>query len=397
MPASVIDIASDGKIFANKSQPYSFTIPAAGGTAFSGQNLPNWLSINSSSGRSGTAPASLTGTFHPGLVSDMDLWLDANDIVQPMGTPVYQWLDKSGKRHDADVQGQPLLVAGTNGHQAIRLRRSGRCPLDFPRLRLYRYGLHHLCRCPLHRNRYERLIGSASRNFLFGYYGNRVARFHPEGWVNNGESNDNLWHLHAADINNAPDPIANFWVDGTLKVQTANGSNNNNYKPGKIAFKGNKLHNNQYANGEVSEILIFKRVLTQDERESIEGYLSQKYGLTHPQSSKDLTSPTYPAEFEVIVSSTSGLSSRKLNLSLLDLPALTAGDPTGVELSSAMANGQVTAIGDTVDATVKVYFGTTDGALIPMPGVAASPSGNSASGTSPRDSPLIPPTTTAYH
>jgi len=53
-----------------------------------------------------------------------------------------------------------------------------------------------------------------------------------------------------------------------------------------IGFNG--LNSNNYLNGSISEVLIYNRVLSQDERQNIEGYLAWKWGLqpvipqTHP-------------------------------------------------------------------------------------------------------------------
>ena len=54
-----------------------------------------------------------------------------------------------------------------------------------------------------------------------------------------------------------------------------------------------------------------------------------------------------------------------MRLSLLGLPSITANDPTDARVNSGVANGTVDGLADFRDATVKVYFGTTDGGTDP--------------------------------
>ena len=54
----------------------------------------------------------------------------------------------------------------------------------------------------------ERVISSRGRNWIFGFHGNSIRRFHSDGWLHHGEF-DTLWHLHAGDASNKDQ--ANFW------------------------------------------------------------------------------------------------------------------------------------------------------------------------------------------
>jgi hypothetical protein len=365
------EIAIDGsQIYANISKPYNYNIPADGATTFASSNLPNWVSLNTATGNlSGTAPATISGTVRPDLIPGLNLWLDANSIMQETGSLVTEWEDLSGKRHHADnVQGTPTLGYGPSGLAAISFEAATKDLL----WTTYDFGGMNQGYTIFAVSRYAgdakyRLISSKNQNWIFGYHNNGVARFYANGWISNLGPSDNVdWHLHSGGIDNAADPIATFWLDGVNKIQTANGSNNSTYKPGQMSFGGLWYgSNNEYSDGQVSEVIMYQRVLSQDERESIEGYLAQKYGLSHPQSSKDLTSTNYPLTFDVLAGSSGGVTSKGLKLSLLDIPAITALDATEAQLASAIANGNVTAVNDTVDATVKVYFGTADGGTDP--------------------------------
>mgnify|MGYP001320897420 FL=1 len=49
-------------------------------------------------------------------------------------------------------------------------------------------------------------------------------------------------------------------------------------------------------NGQIAEVILYDRVLDNTEREMIEAYLAQKYGLSHPNAGKDTTLPGGPGE-----------------------------------------------------------------------------------------------------
>ena len=44
--------------------------------------------------------------------------------------------------------------------------------------------------------RNNRVISSRSTNWLFGFHGGLVSRWHANGWISTGGPSDNDWHLH---------------------------------------------------------------------------------------------------------------------------------------------------------------------------------------------------------
>ena len=118
------------------------------------------------------------------------------------------------------------------------------------------------------------------RNWLFGYHGNTVRRWYSDGWIHNQGGADTSWHMHIGDMgaSGVGDPEANFWLDGQQLRVKGKGSHNNNTYPTDFQIGGYR-GNNEYSKCEVSEVLIYKKVLSNDEREIVQGYLAHKYKM----------------------------------------------------------------------------------------------------------------------
>ena len=74
--------------------------------------------------------------------------------------------------------------------------------------------------------------------------------------------------------------------------------------------------NNEYSNSEVAEVVLYNRVLSKDEREMVEAYLSQKYDLNHPRKSKDTQIDNYPFKFKILAGNADGTDSKEYRVSL---------------------------------------------------------------------------------
>ena len=123
----------------------------------------------------------------------------------------------------------------------------------------------------------ERIISSKSRNWLFGFHGNRTGCWHADQWIHNSGPSDTNWHLHTGQINSAADPEASFWRDGLLLGSGLTGSHNCNYKPGQIALGGWMY--GETSKCEVAELILFDSVLIDDDRQLVEDWLQAKYDL----------------------------------------------------------------------------------------------------------------------
>ena len=279
------------------------------------------------------------------------------------GDTIYKWPDDSGNDYHADnVQGNPTLkVSALNGHSVIAFDGSDDLlwtSQNFDGL-ANGYTLFTVSRYA--GNPKGRVIGSKTQNWFWGYHHGGVHKWHPNGWVSNHGGGDTNWHIHSGDINNAGDPQANFWTDGAQKATNHKGSNNTNYKPGLMSF-GGLWHgsNNEFSNSEVAEVVMYNRVLSKDEREMVEAYLSQKYDFTHPRKAKipKLITILLSLRFSLVMQMVrTTKTSASLFLTFLQLKQKRQQNPV---LYSGITHGTVKTTGND-KATVRVYYGNADG------------------------------------
>ena len=123
----------------------------------------------------------------------------------------------------------------------------------------------------------ERVISTRSRNYMFGFHGGSVRRFHADGWASNQNVGDTFWHLHVGDANDQD--RANFWVDGAQFANNSTGLHNTNYKPDQIQLGGWRT-NSEMSKCEVAELIVYNRVISTEEREKLSNILNSKYGLS---------------------------------------------------------------------------------------------------------------------
>jgi len=227
--------------------------------------------------------------FDPTSISGCALWLDANDtstlwqnvvgtIPVGDGDPVVRWDDKSGNDRDAQREGadNPQYNAGgPNGRGVVTFSGDYMStaynfdPLvDYTILTVSRYS----------GGDNERVISSATRNWLFGYHSNGDEKWHPSTWIiNQGYANTD-WHVHAGHMNSDADPKASFWKDGARLLTDNTSSGANNYMIGRLGLGGYR-NNNEESNCEIAEVLIYNRVLTDAEVDQVGLYLGWKYGI----------------------------------------------------------------------------------------------------------------------
>ncbi len=187
------------------------------------------------------------------------------------------WTDLSGMGNHADNQfGDPNWVAsGINGLPVVDFDGDDIIwtSKDFEP-DLAKYTIFSVARYSGGAN--ARVISSRTRNWLFGFWGNRVGAFYSDGWVYSGGGADTNWHLHIGDANDQDQ--ANFWLDGTQLAFNSNGFNNVTYKPQNINLGGFN-DTQERSKCQVAELLLFDRVLDSDERDYVELYLKSKYNL----------------------------------------------------------------------------------------------------------------------
>ena len=221
--------------------------------------------------------------FDNSLIADMAAWYSADQIDGNLsvGDEVTFWNDRSGnRRHFWGHSGNPtvenspavsLPVVAFDGDDLLWTSEY------FGFLTDTGYSIVSLARYSGSQN--GRVISSRSRNFLFGFYFNSVRRWHAHGWIHNGSSMDENWHIHVGTIEaKGADPAASFWIDGELLASNHRGSNNTTYDPGQFQLGGGWT-NSEMSTCEVAEIMIFDRQISDSERLKLEGSLSHKWGI----------------------------------------------------------------------------------------------------------------------
>ena len=238
-----------------------------------------------------------------GIFGELEIWLDASDVnangVSPVdGTAITNWKDKSGKNRNFDsFNSDPVYTAfSTNGRPAIdfdgddflRTNNTTNNPRNFIDGN-GEFTLISVARYTGGDN--ERIIaaGYNSHNWLFGFHGGSTNRNgHYDAWGSLdpapvGFVTDFNWHLHANQMNvfsDATNPAGDWWRDGLRITDDSRGTAdafNNNVPDGLELGGWNGL--GETSRSQVSELLMFNRVLSDAELNLVQTYLNTKYSL----------------------------------------------------------------------------------------------------------------------
>ena len=221
----------------------------------------------------GTAPG-IVGWYS---ASDMDG--DAKDdlgLTYQNGAVVTSWKDSSGFMRDmTSTSGNPTYsMFGLNGKPAINFDGDDKLwsndNYDF--LTSSGYTIFSIARYTGGDN--ERVISSRTRNWFFGFHGDRVGRWHPGGWVDYGSTANAHWHMNVGIIDKKSNPKAWFWHDGIQTQNGANGSNDNDFAPGQLQSGGYGTGTSEMSKCEVAEVIIYKGMLSEKNRQQVEAYLA---------------------------------------------------------------------------------------------------------------------------
>ena len=148
-----------------------------------------------------------------------------------------------------------------------------------------------------------RVITSAGRNWILGHHGNGIRKFYFDGWIGSGQTRDNSFHLFSArqtPRNSFLDANASAagnnvsrawtWMDGKAHEARNTGSHNNHPTPGQIRFGGYD-YDQERSIGEVGEFILYQGMLSDADRQKIEGYLGKKWGIymdsDHPYTNEN--------------------------------------------------------------------------------------------------------------
>jgi hypothetical protein len=133
------------------------------------------------------------------------------------------------------------------------------------------------------------VFDSQSNNWLLGYWGGSRGSAYYEGDVllgGNGASDTNP-HLYATTIGGSGQN-STVWAEGVQIASNQNGTQG----PNGVSLGGGGAYN-EFSDCEISEVLLYNRILDANELLAIGGYLTAKYGLT----------TTYPTGLTVALTS----------------------------------------------------------------------------------------------
>ena len=239
-----------------------------------------------------------------GVVNELEIWLDASDIngngtSVANGALITTWKDKSGKGRDFDLPvGDPnYVLASTHGQPAVNFDGNDAIqlnPLHNPRNFIDGNGEFTIISMARYSGATQgRVIAPrTSHNWLFGFHGGSSNRNgHYDGWGSQdpapiGVSGDQNWHLHANQMNvfsDATNPAGDWFRDGLRLTNDGRGTGDaftNNVPDGLQLGAWNGL--SEVSTAEVSELIMYNRVLSDAELFRVEAYLAAKYGLPIP-------------------------------------------------------------------------------------------------------------------
>ena len=225
------------------------------------------------------------------------LHLDASSILgKAEGDPVSLWFDLSPHGHDADVVfGTPTYAADSiNGRPAVRFDGTSRLGTskDFGGT----YTIFSVSRMAGTSN--QRLITSRNVNWTLGYIGNTQDRFHvpsgPSGWVTSGSpaatTDPKLYSASSGDGR------IYFYANGVDKTTYSQRNN------GTIGFfqMGAWMDGREASAGDVAEVILYNRVLTESERRGVEAGLNAKYSLNGVTGANTPVDTSQLGEYTVI-------------------------------------------------------------------------------------------------
>ena len=222
----------------------------------------------------------------PAAFSGLSIWTKADaGIVKNKEGKVIQWQDLSGNdNHFKTTFGTNVeaVSSAIGGNPAVRFNANNvmQSTLDLnSNFTVIVVG-------KLNGGSNARLISSATNNWLLGWWGGYVNQFYSEGWVHNpGTSANTNAYIYTGTGNLGADSYA-LYSNGT-NLATNNGGSQ---APRRLSLGGWGANNGERSNGDVAEVIVYNRVLTNDERMAIEKYLANKYSITISHAG---VNPTY--------------------------------------------------------------------------------------------------------
>ena len=226
----------------------------------------------------------------PPIIQTSSLWLDAADTsdnsIELGSGNVQTWKDKSGNGHDASQSAggsRPSPVSnGLNGLQVLSFDGTADHLVSTTFVLENAHSIYAVAKSDS--NGWGRIVAGATNGYYF--FGNGDGTNNFSTFYGSGSWNDSVDNTPASSVANAS--ILGVVSDGTNATPYQNGSalNTKSSNMGGAAPAGLMVgkhatgNNSQYWNGHIAEIIFFNKNHSNTEREDVEGYLAQKWGLT---------------------------------------------------------------------------------------------------------------------
>jgi hypothetical protein len=215
------------------------------------------------------------------LRSDQGLYQDINGdtVASANDDPVGLWQDMSGNLgHMASLVNDPedkghhpiLKTNALNGHPVVEFDGVDDIMRNFT---VYGEPNTIFLVARYNGDTRGRVLAGTSNNWLLGFYNGYVDEFYAQGWVYHPRSNpDNSWRIYAAD--HSSNDVQRLFRNNVI-LQTGNGGSQ-----GPIGLTlGCYRESNQASTAQIAEVLVYDRVLTDEEREAIFEYLNMRYNI----------------------------------------------------------------------------------------------------------------------
>jgi cysteine-rich repeat protein len=213
----------------------------------------------------------------PADISGLALWLKADAITGLSdGASVASWTDSSGNgRNAVQTIGQPVYKTNIlNGKPVVRFNPSQQLAVsnNFAAPVSVIYVGH------LTGGANQRLFGGVNNNWLLGFWGGHMRVAHFGSWVSdpNGPAADTDWYTYTALISGSNSKV---YENGTLFADSSTGQG-----PNGITLNGYNSDGvgGETSDGEIAEVIVYNRVITDAERQDVEAYLNNKYFAAAP-------------------------------------------------------------------------------------------------------------------
>ena len=230
----------------------------------------------------------LTGTapnFSPNEISDMILWLDANDpdgdgqsTNNPYGSALDSWTNLADSDHNftqTNENKRPTLVDNVlNNRPAVFFDNDSDGMSSTLQINSAPYTVIVLFNC-LDSNSRSRRAVQGSHNWLIGPHSGKVGFHTNNGWGSRTESLiADKFYLCVA----STDSTASFFL---LNGKDLTQNSNSRYQPGTLHLAGSGGHSSEYLNGYICEVLAYDRKLSDSEISQIDTYFSYKWNMVN--------------------------------------------------------------------------------------------------------------------